>query len=89
MARRQRESSGQPIEATTRQDDPQDGARPASAPRPVSLEDEVRMRAYYRYLERENEAGDEVSDWLEAESDVLGRHASGVDAEEKSSGNNR
>jgi hypothetical protein len=34
-------------------------------------------------LERENESGDEMSDWLEAESDVLSRHATGVDAEEK------
>jgi hypothetical protein len=47
------------------------------------LEEEIRLRAYYRYLEREREAGDEMSDWLEAESDVLGRHATGVDIDEK------
>jgi hypothetical protein len=48
-----------------------------------SLEEEIRLRAYYRYLERAAESGDEVSDWLEAESDVLGRRATGVDADEK------
>ena len=48
-----------------------------------SLEEEIRLRAYYRYLEREAESGDELSDWLEAESDVLGRRATGVDADEK------
>jgi hypothetical protein len=47
------------------------------------LEQEIRLRAYYRYLEREGAAGDEMSDWLEAESDVLGRHATGVDIDEK------
>ena len=51
--------------------------------RPESLEDEIRLRAYYRYLERGPESGDDVSDWLEAESDVLGRRATGVDADEK------
>ena len=56
-----------------------------------SLEDEIRLRAYYRYLEREtepradaeSEPGDEVTDWLEAESDVLGRRATGVEADER------
>ncbi|HWC03600.1 MAG TPA: DUF2934 domain-containing protein [Methylomirabilota bacterium] len=48
-----------------------------------TIEDEIRLRAYYRYLEREGAPGDEMSDWLEAESDVLGRHATGVDADEK------
>lgn len=57
--------------------------RPEAGDRLPSLEDEIRLRAYYRYLERETESGDEVSDWLEAESDVLGRHATGVDADER------
>jgi hypothetical protein len=54
-----------------------------------SLEDEIRLRAYYRYLERETEpraeaeSADEVTDWLEAESDVLGRRATGVEADER------
>jgi hypothetical protein len=52
-----------------------------------TIEDEIRLRAYYRYLAREgaedDEQGDEMSDWLEAEADVLGRHATGVDADSK------
>jgi hypothetical protein len=58
-------------------------SRLAAPARSGSLEDEIRLRAYYRFLEREGEPGDEISDWLEAESDVLGRHATGVDADEK------
>jgi hypothetical protein len=50
-------------------------------------EDEIRLRAYYRYLEREGtadeEQGDEMTDWLLAEADVLGRRATGVDADSK------
>ena len=57
--------------------------------RPEWLEDEIRLRAYYRYLERGAESGDELSDWLEAESDVLGRRATGVDADEKVSDDGR
>jgi DUF2934 family protein len=49
----------------------------------LTLEDEIRLRAYYRYLEREGALGDAMSDWLEAESDVLSRHATGVDADDK------
>ena len=52
-------------------------------PQKPTLEDEIRLRAYYRYLERERDEGDAMSDWLEAESDVLGRHATGVDVDEK------
>jgi hypothetical protein len=58
-----------------------------------SIEDEIRLRAYYRYLAREGavdregaldeEQGDDVSDWLLAEADVLGRRATGVDADSK------
>jgi DUF2934 family protein len=62
-----------------------DGARVPTAPRPDSLEDEIRLRAYYRYLERETEDGDAMTDWLEAESDILGRRATGVQAVERSS----
>jgi hypothetical protein len=54
-----------------------------TAPRPDSLEEEIRLRAYYRYLERETADGDAMTDWLEAESDVLGRRATGVDAAQR------
>jgi Protein of unknown function (DUF2934) len=73
------------VEAEGRGDVPREELRPAAeeSPQKSTIEDEIRLRAYYRYLERENESGDEMSDWLEAESDVLSRHATGVDAEEK------
>jgi DUF2934 family protein len=63
---------------------PREGVTVPSGPRPDSLEDEIRLRAYYRYLEREPDEGDAMADWLEAESDVLGRRATGVDAAERS-----
>jgi hypothetical protein len=59
-----------------------DHGDPDGAAHDPPLEQEIRLRAYYRYLEREGAAGDEMSDWLEAESDVLNRHATGVDVEE-------
>ena len=51
--------------------------------RPDSLEEEIRLRAYYRYLEREPDDGDATTDWLEAESDMLGRRATGVEAAQR------
>ena len=38
---------------------------------------------------RAEDSGDATTDWLEAESDVLGRRATGVDAEEKVLDNGR
>jgi hypothetical protein len=67
-------------------DETRDAGRSQAPSSKKSLEDEIRLRAYYRYLERETESGDELSDWLEAESDVLGRRATGVDAAERVSG---
>ncbi len=32
--------------------------------------DAIRLRAYYRYLERENGNADEIADWLAAESEL-------------------
>jgi hypothetical protein len=34
--------------------------------------DEIRLRAYYRYMERDGD-GDELADWLAAESELRGR----------------
>lgn len=62
----------------------QEPSEPPPSERP-SLEDEIRLRAYYRYLEREGEPGDPVSDWLEAEGDVIGRPSGGVDARGRTS----
>jgi hypothetical protein len=64
--------------------DPEEDGNPPSSERP-SLEDEIRLRAYYRYLQGEGESGDAITDWLEAEADVLGRHAAGLDARGRSS----
>lgn len=64
-------------------DPERDRSRDPAEHRPGSLEDEIRLRAYYRYIERDGEPGDAVSDWLEAESDILGRRATGVDAAEQ------
>ena len=35
--------------------------------------DEIRLEAYYRYLQRDNGDEDEIADWLQAESDLRGR----------------
>ena len=35
--------------------------------------DEIRLEAYYRYLQRDDGNEDEIADWLEAESDLRGR----------------
>jgi hypothetical protein len=32
--------------------------------------DEIRLRAYYRYMERQGGDGDEIADWLAAESEL-------------------
>jgi len=89
MAKRPRNGSPRPAKTAERAEGDRDRPRPETPTRPKSLEDEIRLRAYYRYLEREGEPGDEMSDWLDAESDVLGRRATGVDAEEKVSDDGR
>ena len=41
-------------------------------PKPsTNTEDDVRRRAYELYLERGNNPGDEVSDWLQAERELM------------------
>ena len=49
---------------------------PGDVARPRPSEDEIRLRAYYRYLER-GERGDrkgtDVEDWLEAEAELGAR----------------
>jgi Protein of unknown function (DUF2934) len=64
-------------------DPAENGSRTLIAGRPDSLEEEIRLRAYYRYLEREPDDGDATADWLEAESDMLGRRATGVEAAQR------
>ena len=71
---------GRTAAATPAREHQENGGRTSSVEKPDSLEEEIRLRAYYRYLEREPEDGDATGDWLEAESDILGRRATGVDA---------
>lgn len=40
-----------------------------------ALQQEIQLRAYYRYCERGCAPGVDVSDWLEAEQQVLAVHA--------------
>jgi len=39
----------------------------------IPLEEQIRARAYELYLQREGTEGDEVDDWLRAESEVRSR----------------
>jgi hypothetical protein len=39
----------------------------------LSLEERVRRRAYELYVERGNESGSELDDWLQAEEEILRR----------------
>ena len=47
------------------------------APKPAAghlpVEEHVRLRAYELYVERGNESGSELDDWLQAEDEILGR----------------
>jgi DUF2934 family protein len=40
----------------------------------VPTEDEIRLRAYHRYLERGGEHGADFDDWVEAEKDLRSLH---------------
>ena len=39
--------------------------------------DEIRLRAYYRYMERQDGDDDEIADWLAAESELSQRSDTG------------
>jgi hypothetical protein len=47
---------------------------PARAKKPqietLSLEERIRRRAYELYVERRNESGSELDDWLQAEEEI-------------------
>jgi hypothetical protein len=38
-----------------------------------SLEERIRQRAYELYVERGNQSGSELDDWLQAETEILER----------------
>jgi hypothetical protein len=52
-------------------DDSRNSSRPMEAPR-----DEIARRAYERYEERGRQPGQDVDDWLQAESDLRARQPS-------------
>jgi hypothetical protein len=41
--------------------------------RSAPSDDDIRVRAYHRYLERGGAGGSEIDDWLEAKRDLSGR----------------
>jgi len=43
---------------------------PATPPDAGPTEDDIRIRAYHRYLERGGEHGADFDDWVEAEKDL-------------------
>lgn len=45
--------------------------------------DEIRLRAYYRYMERQGGDDDEIADWLAAESELCQRGDAGRAAERR------
>jgi len=45
----------------------------------TSLDEQIRMRAYELYRQRGGRNGDDINDWLRAESEFLGRHAESPD----------
>ena len=41
--------------------------------KPLALEEQIRRRAYQLYVERGNESGSELDDWLQAEEEEFQR----------------
>jgi hypothetical protein len=39
----------------------------------LSLEEQIQRRAYELYVERGNQSGSEIDDWLQAEEEILER----------------
>jgi hypothetical protein len=48
--------------------------------------DEIRLRAYYRYMERQGGDDDEIADWLAAESELSRRSDAGRAAKQADAG---
>ena len=45
----------------------------------LSIEELIERRAYELYVQRGNQSGSELEDWLQAEADVLRNHEEGLD----------
>lgn len=50
-----------------------------SARETLPLEEQIRLRAYELYVQRGNESGSELDDWLQAESEILMAHEQEVE----------
>jgi hypothetical protein len=57
--------------AKTEQPTPLPATPKVEPKQPTITEDDVRLRAYELYLQRGGIPGDEVSDWLQAERELL------------------
>jgi hypothetical protein len=57
--------------AKTQQRAPLPATQKVEPKKPTISEDDVRLRAYELYLQRGTIPGDEVSDWLQAERELL------------------
>jgi hypothetical protein len=68
--------SSKPKEQRIAEPDPTSTKQTESAHTPVSpsaRHEEIRIRAYEIYIERDGQPGDELSDWLQAEREVQSR----------------
>ena len=45
----------------------------------LSLQEKIRRRAYELYLQRGNQAGSELDDWLRAEAEILQAQDAAID----------
>ena len=45
-----------------------------AAPIPINVEEEIRRRAYELYMERGCKPGQDHSDWIEAEREIMARY---------------
>ena len=48
----------------------------------LPLQERIRRRAYELYVERGNESGSELDDWLQAEEEILQAHEEALAAQE-------
>jgi hypothetical protein len=51
----------------------------------LPLEERIRRRAYELYVERGNQSGSEIDDWLQAEEEIRRAEDEGIDEESEES----
>lgn len=59
-------------QSTTPRQAPLPAIQKVELKKPTTTEDDMRYRAYEIYLKRSPNAGDEVSDWFQAEGELKG-----------------